>query len=84
MEQRVRGREVRREEDNLGAGEHKGMKRGLGRGSNRSTKQTLEGRRELKQGLNEKELEVQKLLVEQELEMVNEKALEMEQQKVQA
>ena len=85
MEQRVRGREVRREDDNLGAGEHKGTtKRGLGRGSNRSTKQTREGRRELKQGLNEKELEVQKQLVEQELEMVNEKALEMEQQKVQA
>lgn len=41
------GREVRREDDNLGAGEHKGTKRGLGRGSNRSTKQTLEGRREL-------------------------------------
>lgn len=54
------GREVRREDDNLGAGEHKGTKRGLGRGSNRSTKQTLEGRRELKQGLNEK-LEVQKV-----------------------
>ena len=55
------GREVRREDDNLGAGEHKETKGDLGRGSNRSTKQTLEGRRELKQGLNEKELEVQKV-----------------------
>ena len=85
MEERVRGREVRREDDNLEVGEHKGTtKRGLGRGRNRSTKQTLEGRRGLKQGLNEKELEAQKQLVEQELEMVNEKALEMEQQKDQA
>ncbi len=48
MEERVRGREVRREDDNLEVGEHKGTtKRGLGRGRNRSTKQTLEGRREL-------------------------------------
>ena len=49
MEERVRGREVRREDDSLGVGEHKETtKRGWGRGWNRSTKQPLQERRALK------------------------------------